>query len=612
MSSSSSSTPHSSDTESIVSGGDVSTVVENSRLKGEQIKYHVQELLKLIPENEQVKPAYLRKHTLRGDVKKEGSIQYMKSKDINRKYDIKSYQGNTSVSLSSNRDVCLYDCVYIDLKENKNRLYPEKLEAKEVTKKELLKHVEQGTVPDDWLTAPLRVIDEEKTKKMREKDSEEQRKRLFSQIQDDSENIHKSNKYIRVMTAARLVIGGGICVVMFIYFNSSNISRNNDIGNSTSIIRSLSAYEINGTSTRLRGFIKKYDNIESNMSYELCCCMLMLLMLFIYVIYHRIIEKETAIKDHPETGKAIEFTEVREGKKDYKSDNTTNTLRRRNRNQGKFDIGLDAKNINFLQESMNEAFKTNKSLKKLNLRNNNITDVQSIGDALKTNESLEKLYLGNNKQSIGDALKTNNTLKTLSLHNHNITDVQSIGEGLKTNNTLEILWLNNNNITDVQSIGEALKRNNTLKKLYLYHNNITDVQSIGEGLKINNSLTRLSLRSNNITDVQSIGEGLKSNKTLMTLYLDNNNITDVQSIGEGLKTNNTLEELRLDTNNITDDSGMQSIIDGLKTNNTLNTLYLSNNQLSDNMKSQLRAIKQYKRDGSNGYQQVKGMEIFTG
>ena len=63
-------------------------------------------------------------------------------------------------------------------------------------------------------------------------------------------------------------------------------------------------------------------------------------------------------------------------------------------------------------------------------------------------------------------------------------------------------------------------------------------------------------------------------------------------------------------NYITDDSGILSIIDGLKTNNTLKYLYLDDNQLSDNMKSQLYAIKQYKKDGSNGYQQVKGMEIW--
>ena len=69
--------------------------------------------------------------------------------------------------------------------------------------------------------------------------------------------------------------------------------------------------------------------------------------------------------------------------------------------------------------------------------------------------------------------------------------------------------------------------------------------------------------------------------------------------------------MHLDNNNITDDSGIQSIIDGLKTNNTLKRLSLNNNQLSDNMKSQLKAIQQYKRDGSNGYQQVKGMRIGT-
>ena len=70
--------------------------------------------------------------------------------------------------------------------------------------------------------------------------------------------------------------------------------------------------------------------------------------------------------------------------------------------------------------------------------------------------------------------------------------------------------------------------------------------------------------------------------------------------------------MNLRDNNITDDSGIQSIIDGLKTNNTLRLLYLEDNQLSDNMKyTQLKAIARYKRNGSNGYQQVKEMKIET-
>ena len=124
---------------------------------------------------------------------------------------------------------------------------------------------------------------------------------------------------------------------------------------------------------------------------------------------------------------------------------------------------------------------------------------------------------------------------------------------------------------------------------------------------------RVDLSGENFTDEDAlaISELLKTNNTLEWLSLSNNNITDVQSIGEGLKTNNTLTRLHLYNNNITDDSGIQSIIDVLKTNNTLNDLHLYNNQLSDNMKSQLKAIQQYKRDGSNGYQQVEEMEIYT-
>ena len=110
--------------------------------------------------------------------------------------------------------------------------------------------------------------------------------------------------------------------------------------------------------------------------------------------------------------------------------------------------------------------------------------------------------------------------------------------------------------------------------------------------------TCVDLKGKNLTDEDAlaIGELLKTNSTLKELYLWNNNITDVQSIGEGLKTNNTLTTLYLFNNNITDDSGIQSIIDVLKTNNALKTLWLWNNQLSSNMRSQLKAIEQYKRE----------------
>ena len=66
--------------------------------------------------------------------------------------------------------------------------------------------------------------------------------------------------------------------------------------------------------------------------------------------------------------------------------------------------------------------------------------------------------------------------------------------------------------------------------------------------------------------------------------------------------------MKLESNNITD---VQSIIDRLKTNNTLKALYLNNNQLSSNMISQLEAIQQYKRDGSNGYRYKKWMDIIA-
>ena len=97
----------------------------------------------------------------------------------------------------------------------------------------------------------------------------------------------------------------------------------------------------------------------------------------------------------------------------------THTRRRRNQTQNKI-------------EQYKKIFDTHVMV---SLRGKNLTDEDAL--------------------AIGELLKTNNTLKKLYLSNNNITDVQSIGDALKTNNTLEILRLNNNNITDVQNIGDA-------------------------------------------------------------------------------------------------------------------------------------------------------------
>ena len=155
---------------------------------------------------------------------------------------------------------------------------------------------------------------------------------------------------------------------------------------------------------------------------------------------------------------------------------------------------------------------------------------------------------------------------------------------------------------------------NTITEFDIEHDLLdAEIRSLEVALRSNTSLEKIKVRKQNDGNglAMVLGEVLKTNNTLKELNLYNNNITDVQSIGEGLKTNNTLTTLYLHNNNITDDSGIQSIIDVLKTNNTLRYLYLGYNQLSDNMKSQLKAISQYKKDGSNGYQQVEEMWIWA-
>ncbi len=122
----------------------------------------------------------------------------------------------------------------------------------------------------------------------------------------------------------------------------------------------------------------------------------------------------------------------------------------------------------------------------------------------------------------------------------------------------------------------------------------------------------LYLSDNNIEDLQCFAEVLQNHKRLESLILSNNRIsTGLQSFFEALGTNKTLGMLELSHNYIIDNSGIESLINVLRTNNRLRAIWLHNNQLSDDMKSQLIAINQYKREGTNGYQQVKGFQIMV-
>ena len=69
-------------------------------------------------------------------------------------------------------------------------------------------------------------------------------------------------------------------------------------------------------------------------------------------------------------------------------------------------------------------------------------------------------------EAIGYVLKTNNTLTKLYLDNNNITDVKSIGEALKTNKTLEVLDLYNNQLSD--NMKSQLQAIEQYKKVKIY------------------------------------------------------------------------------------------------------------------------------------------------
>ena len=249
-----------------------------------------------------------------------------------------------------------------------------------------------------------------------------------------------------------------------------------------------------------------------------------------------------------------------------------------------------------------EAIKVNKTLKKLDVYHNSISDdgAAAISDGLKCNISLQELNMSLNKitsegaKMIGEAIKMNKILQKLDICSNSISDdgAAAISDGLKCNISLQELNMSLNKITSegAKMIGEAIKVNTTLQKLNIANNSISDdgAAAISDGLKCNISLQELDTSYNNITSkgAKMIAEAIKVNKTLQKLNIANS-IYDygADAISDGLKCNISLQELDMSYNNITSE-GAKMIAEAIKVNTTLHTLYLSqynNDALSVNM-----------------------------
>ena len=194
--------------------------------------------------------------------------------------------------------------------------------------------------------------------------------------------------------------------------------------------------------------------------------------------------------------------------------------------------------------------------------------VMCLSECLKEDDTLQELDISQhfinvnyitNKGAImiGEAIKVNKTLQKLDISYNSISDdgAAGISDGLKCNISLQELNMSYNKITNkgAKMIGEAIKVNKTLQKLDISHNSISDdgAAAISDSLKCNISLQELNMSSNKITNegAKLIAEAIKVNTTLHTLDLWQYDINDTLSFNMTVLTavyhNNTLMKLSL-------------------------------------------------------------------
>lgn len=213
-----------------------------------------------------------------------------------------------------------------------------------------------------------------------------------------------------------------------------------------------------------------------------------------------------------------------------------------------------------------------KGLQLLNLRNNNLRDV----DFLRELPKLITLNLRNNPIEDLSFLKANSELLTLSLLRTNISDITP----LKELNKLRLLSLSSDNLTNL----EALENLKQLESLNLGKNGATNFNFLKELHRI----TSLSLNLDAIKDYKSLNElanleslalrfttntdidFVKNLKSLKYLNLQFNKLSNI----EFLKDLKGLKSLNLNNNRLTNVNVLKELIN-------LQTLSLSFNNLTD-------------------------------
>ena len=286
---------------------------------------------------------------------------------------------------------------------------------------------------------------------------------------------------------------------------------------------------------------------------------------------------------------------------------------------------LDNNNIGVGALKIAEALQNIKSLKVLDLNNNNLPKeiAHNLAAVIKSNCNLERLTLSsNNLQSsaivILQSLSTITTLKILNMDNNQIGEKggKALASVIKSNTGLKELHFGSNNLhNSIIIILEALQTISSLESLDLSNNNLPE----GIGIKLaaaiqsNNSLKQLWLHSNNLqSSIDVILQALSELSTLELLDLHNCHLTSIAAKGlESIIVNNTgLECLYLNDNNL--GKGLIFIYKALQNNSSLTAFNITNNNFMNDLIAFLTVANKFRAFLENlcqctGYSESSGI-----
>ena len=236
-------------------------------------------------------------------------------------------------------------------------------------------------------------------------------------------------------------------------------------------------------------------------------------------------------------------------------------------------------NNNRLQSSITvvlQALKDISNLKKINLRNNNIsgTNLHDFKDVFLSNTCLEEVYLGNNDLRLSEIV---------------------ILQSLKGLSSLRALDLDNSNISEkaVDHLATVIKHNTLLEKLYLEDNNLqSSVIVVLQALKEISNLTLLNINGLSGIAVNNLADVINANVFLKELHLSSNKLqSSAALVFKSLKQNSNLKILDFGDSKVSGNA-MEDLANVIKNSTCLEVLNLSNNNLQSSVGVIFQALKE--------------------